>query len=147
MLVDLAVRPREVHVCEGRVVRAAGRDHDMVDRLRQTLEELRERGGIGGVEGRGAPGAELARGALEAVGVTTGEDDVGALGACAPGRFEADAGAAADDDDGLAEQLGLALGGSDGRSRAHGSFAHGGPAPTCSRAPGISARSALRAAR
>lgn len=146
MLVDLAVRPREVHVCEGRVVRAAGRDHDMVDR-RQTLEELRERGGIGGVEGRGAPGAELARGALEAVGVTTGEDDVGALGACAPGRFEADAGAAADDDDGLAEQLGLALGGCDGDRRAGDSLGQDDFTPTCSRAAATAGRSALRAAR
>jgi hypothetical protein len=50
-----------------------------------------------------AAGAELARGALEALGVAGGEDDVGALGACAPGRFGSDAGAAADDDDGLAE--------------------------------------------
>ena len=53
--------------------------------------------------------AELARGALEALGIAAGEDDVGALGARAPGRLEPDAGAAADHDDGLAEQLRLAL--------------------------------------
>ena len=41
-------------------------------------------------------------------GLRAGEDDVGALGARPPGGLEADAGAAADHDDGLPEQL-LAL--------------------------------------
>ena len=50
---------------------------------------------------------------LEPLGVAAGEDDVGALGACAPGGLQADAGAAADHDDGLPEQLRLALGRSD----------------------------------
>ena len=49
---------------------------------------------------------------VEALGIAAGEDDLGALGACAPGGLEPDAGAAADDDDGLAEQFRLAeLGG------------------------------------
>ena len=43
------------------------------------------------------------------LGVAAGEDDLGALGAGAPGRLEPDAGAAADHDDGLAEQLRFAL--------------------------------------
>ena len=47
---------------------------------------------------------------LEAVGVAGGQDHVGALGTCPPGGLEADAGAAADHDDGLAGELGFALG-------------------------------------
>ena len=43
----------------------------------------------------------LGRGALQALAVAAGEDDVGALGAGAPGGLEPDAGAAADHDDGL----------------------------------------------
>ena len=55
---------------------------------------------------------------LQALGVAGGEDDVGPFGACPAGCFEADAGAAADQDDGLAEQLRLARG---GRGSAHDS--------------------------
>ena len=76
----------------------------MVDRRGQLVEELLEPVEVGGVEGRRAPRAELGRGALEALGVAAGEDDVGALGAGAPGGLEADAGAAADHDDGLSER-------------------------------------------
>ena len=81
------------------------------------LEELLEPVGVGGVEGRGAHGAELAGRALEALGVAAGEDDVGALGARPPGGLEPDAGAAADHDDGLAEQFRRALCGSCGGHR------------------------------
>jgi hypothetical protein len=42
---------------------------------------------------------------LEAFGIAPGEDDPGALGAGSPGGFQSDAGAAADEDDGLAEQF------------------------------------------
>ena len=107
--VPLDVRPhlREVHLRERRVVRAAARDHHVVD-LREVAEEALEAVAVGGVERRGADRPDLARGGLEALGVARGEDDVGALGAGAAGGLEADAGAAADDDDGLAGQLGLA---------------------------------------
>jgi hypothetical protein len=44
------------------------------------------------------------RGALEALGIAGGQDHVSTLGARLPGGLEADAGAAADHDDGLAEQ-------------------------------------------
>ena len=81
----------------------------MVDRLRQVLEESLQRGRVGGVEGGGARARRVERGLLEALGIAAGEDDVGALGARAPGGLEPDPGAAADDDDGLPEQLRLAL--------------------------------------
>ena len=68
--------------------------------------------------------------------------DVGALGARAPGGLEPDPGAAADHDDGLAEQLGLALGGwgdrFDGHRISFCQLAIGGPAPTGLRAAAIS---------
>src|SRR5262249_10544867 len=65
---------------------------------------------IVGVEGRGALRAKLERRLLEAFGVAPSEDNAGALGAGSPGGFQPDAGAAADDDDGLAEQFRFALG-------------------------------------
>src|SRR5262249_5784128 len=69
---------------------------------------------IVGVEGGGALRAKLDRRLLEAFGVAPGEDNAGALGAGSPGGFQPDAGAAADDDDGLAEQFRFALGDSSG---------------------------------
>jgi hypothetical protein len=42
---------------------------------------------------------------LEALGIPGGEDHVGSLSACSSGRFEPDAGASADHDDRLPEQL------------------------------------------
>ena len=50
-----------------------------------------------------APSSAAAR--SQPLGVAAGEDDVGSLGARAPGGLEPDAGAAADHDDGLPEQL------------------------------------------
>ena len=72
------------------------------------VEEPLQRCRVGGVEGGGAPRADVARRLLEALGIAAGEDDVGALGAGAPGGLEPDAGAAADQDDGLPEQFRLA---------------------------------------
>jgi hypothetical protein len=43
--------------------------------------------------------------------LSPGEDDASALGAGSPGSFQPDAGAAADDADGLAEQFRSALSG------------------------------------
>ena len=50
---------------------------------------------VGGVERRVAQRAELTRGALEALGITRSEDQLGSLNACSSCRFEADAGATA----------------------------------------------------
>src|SRR4029453_9157290 len=48
---------------------------------------------------------DVARRVLEALGCTTGEHDLGALGPGSPGRLEPDAGASADHDHGLSEEL------------------------------------------
>ena len=82
----------------------------MIDRSWEILKERLQAGWIVRVEGRGALRVELARCLLEAFGIAPGEDDAGALGAGSPGGFQPDAGAAADDDDGLAEQFRFAMG-------------------------------------
>ncbi len=148
MLVDLAVRLREVDVGQASVVRAAGGDHDVVDRGWQVLEEPREACRIGGVEGCAAQGAELSGDVLQALGIAAGEDDVGPFGACPAGCFEPDPGAAANDHDGLPEQFRLTLDRSDNGCGAHRAcIAHLDSAPICSRGPAISLRSAFTPAR
>jgi hypothetical protein len=146
VVVDGAARPREVHLGQRRVVRAAGRDHHVVDRCRQVLEEPLQASRVRSVEGRGAPRPELVRSVLETVGIAAREDDLGPRGPRPPGSLEADAGAAADQDDGLPEQLGLALGGRHGGCSGHGSSGHGVTAPTRRRAAVICSCSALSAA-
>src|SRR4051812_27852215 len=88
VLVDVAGYLVEVHLRKRRVVRAAARDHELVDRLGKVVEEVGERGRIGDVERRGAQRAELARGVIEALAVATGDDDLGALGAGSAGGLE-----------------------------------------------------------
>src|SRR5262245_21489226 len=83
----------------------------MVDRTWEIAEERLQGGRIVGVEGRGALRVELERCLLEALGIAPREDHAGALGAGSPGGLQPDAAAAADDNEGLAEQLRLALGG------------------------------------
>ena len=121
MLVEGAARLAQVHVDEARVVRPAGRDHDVVDRAGRPWKNRSSGSRIRGVEGGGAQRLEFARGALEALGIPAGEDQPGPLGACSPGRFEPDAGAAADHDDGLPEEFRLALDGRGGGCGAHDS--------------------------
>src|SRR5262249_25163351 len=58
---------------------------------------------------------------LQPFGVAAGEDDLGALGAGAPGRLETDAGATADQHDGLSEQRRCPLGGTTGGCGGHSS--------------------------
>src|SRR5262249_58882 len=103
------------------VVGSAGGDHHVIGRGREILEERLRGGRIGGVEGRGALRVELERCLLEAFWIAPGEDDTGALGAGAPGGFQPDAGAAADDDDGLAEQFRFPPGGYSSGCGGHGS--------------------------
>src|SRR5215208_3973405 len=107
------------------------------------MEEPREAFRIGGVEGSAAAGAELARGVLQALGIAAGEDDLGAFGACPAGGFEPDPGTAADDHDDLPEQLRAGAAGCGG----HAWSVRLARAATGSRAPAISVRSALTAAR
>jgi hypothetical protein len=78
----------------------------MVNRARQFLKERPQGSRIVGIEGRGALGAEFARRLFEAFAIASDEDDAGALGAGTASGFKPDASAAADDDDGLAEQFG-----------------------------------------
>ena len=117
--VEVAVRPLAVQVGQGRVVRARARDQHVVDRRWQAAEEPVKGGRVCGVEGRGADsaglgrgadGAELGRGPLNAARVAAGQDHHGALVAGPAGCLEADACAAADHHNGLAEQLGSASG-------------------------------------
>jgi hypothetical protein len=83
----------------------------MVDPVGKPVEELLQRCRVVGVEGGGAPRIDVERCSIEPLGVPAGEDHVGALGAGAAGGFEPDAGAAADHDDRLPEELRLGLGG------------------------------------
>src|SRR5262249_10966409 len=107
---------------EGRpVAGTAGGDHHVVDRSWEILEERLQGGRIVGVEGRDALRVELERCLLEALGIAPGEDDAGALGAGSPGALRPDAAAAADDNDGLAEQFRIALGGYSSGCGGHGS--------------------------
>jgi len=111
MILDRAARLLEVHVCQRRVVGAAGCDHDVVDRRVEMLEEGIEGSGVLGVEDRGAACVKILRGRLQGLGVATSEDDIGSLCTRASGGRQPDARAAADYDDGLSEKLGRSLGG------------------------------------
>ena len=77
----------------------------MVDHSRQVREESLERSRIVGVECGSAERGEFACGALQSLGVSRGEDNAGSLRARPSRRFEPDAGAPADHDDGLPEQF------------------------------------------
>ena len=89
-----------------RVVRTATGDHDVVDGPGQSGEELFDAIEIGGVEGL-APGARRPRRAASRSrsGSRAVEHDVGAVRSREASGFEPDARAAADHDDGLAEQV------------------------------------------
>jgi hypothetical protein len=76
----------------------------VVDGRGQRAEEGGEPVGVVRVERRVLRGPDVRGGAGEALRIPAGEDDLGALGAGAASRLEPDAGAAAEDDDGLAEQ-------------------------------------------
>ena len=110
-------------------MRAAGRDHHMVDRTGQAVEESFQRRRISRVERGGTPRADVERCTLEPLGITAGEDDVGALRAGASGSLEADSGAAADHDNGLPDQFRLAGNGNTGGRGGHDSSGGWGRRP------------------
>ena len=120
MLADGEARLLELDLPQGPVMRPGAGDHHVVDRGRQVSEESFQRSRIIGVEGGGAQRADLARGALEAVAIPGGEDQLCPLSARSSGGFEPDAGAAADHDDGLPEELGFAKGREDSACSGHG---------------------------
>jgi hypothetical protein len=99
----------------------------------QLVEEPREPGEVGGVEG-GDAGPELEAGAVQAVRVARRDDHVGSLLARAPSSLEPDAGAAADHQDRLAGQLQFAVRG-----------VHRDSTPASCGPPAICARSACSA--
>src|SRR5262245_66090404 len=102
-------------------MRPGAGDHHVVDRGRQVSEESFQRSRIISVEGGGAQRADLARGALEALAIPGGEDQLGSLSTRSSGGFEPDAGAAADHDDGLSEEFRLARDGRGDGCGAHDS--------------------------
>ena len=106
MIAERVTRLVPVHLEQRLVRRPAPGDQDVVDRCGQAGEELAQRRRVGRVERRGAGRADLAGRLLEPVRMPGGQDDVGPLGPCAPGRLQPDAGAAADQDDGLPGQFG-----------------------------------------
>ena len=97
----------------------------MVDRAGQLVEEPLQGGAIGGVERGRAPRVHVAGGTLEPLGIPADEDDVGALGPRAPGGLEPDSGAAADEHDGLPEELRLMSPGSGRGFGCHDSSSRG----------------------
>ena len=105
MVLERATRGLEVHLGQRRVVGPAGGDHDVVDRPLEAGEEGLHGSRIVRVERRRADCTELGCRALQPVGVAAGQDHVGALGSCALGRLEPDAGATADHDDDLPGQV------------------------------------------
>ena len=111
MLLEAAAHVGEVHVEDAAIVRVARGDHHVIDGGRELLEETIDRSGIGSVEGGGAQRAQLACGALQRLGIASSENQLGAFGARLPGCFKADAGAAADDNDGLAEKCWFVMNG------------------------------------
>ena len=98
----------EVHLGQGRVVGAARRRQYVVDGALEVREERLQGRRVVRVEGGGAERSELGCRLLQPLGIAAGQDHVGALGPCAPCRLQADAGATADQDDGLAGQLRVA---------------------------------------
>src|SRR5215472_9321015 len=116
MSLDIASRLFDVELRQRRIIGTGAGNHHMVDRGRQLVEELPQ-----AIEVGGAQRVELARGALEALGISAGEDQLDPFTACSSGRFEPDAGGAADYDDGLAEEFRFALDGRGAGSGAHDS--------------------------
>src|SRR6516164_2986525 len=105
----------------GLTLRAAGRDHHMVDRCWQGPEEPLQGSRVVGVEGFAVLRADLQHCLLEALGIAAGEDYIGTLSPCASSCLEPDACAAADHDDGLSDEFRFAPGGTGSGSSGHGS--------------------------
>jgi hypothetical protein len=68
---------------------------------REAVEELLESNRIPSVESRGTQGINLARSVPQALGIPAREDHPGALRACAARRFQSDARAATNHNQGL----------------------------------------------
>ena len=108
MGVDVAACRVEIELGQRRVIGTGAGDQHVVDRRGQRVEEPPEPVEVGGIEG-GDAGPEFQADAVQAVRIAGGEDDVRSPGAGQPGCLKPDAGAAADDEDGLTEQVPLAV--------------------------------------
>src|SRR5690349_6900842 len=86
---------------------------------RQVTEESVKRSGTSGVKRPGAERVELARGALKALGIPAGQNQLCARSPGSPGRFESDSGATADHDDDLSEKFRFVRDGRGGGCCAH----------------------------
>jgi hypothetical protein len=100
MLADKTANLREVHIGEASVVRPPGCHHHVVD-CREVTEEPIESNRIRGIEGRRTNGINLAGSALEALGIP----HLGPFCTCTTCRFESDASATADHNNGLPKEL------------------------------------------
>ena len=83
-------------------MRSSGGDEDVIDRRRQALKEAIQGSCIIDVEHRRGLCADRVRGLLQALRIASGDDHGGSLGAGEPRRLQADTGAAAEHDHGLA---------------------------------------------
>src|ERR1700761_6591625 len=94
------------HLQEWPVAWAGAGDQDMVDLTGNGVEESRQRTGAGRVKRGGASRVDVECRSPEALRVAACQDHISAVGACPSSGLEADAGAAANQNDGLPEQLG-----------------------------------------
>jgi hypothetical protein len=76
----------------------------------QVTKEPLDRNGVRGVEGSCAQRIDFSRSALETLEIPTSEEDLSPFRASVSGRFESDAGATADYNDGLSEESRFPLG-------------------------------------
>jgi hypothetical protein len=72
---------------------------------REVTEEPVESDRIGGVESGSTQGINLTGSVLEALGIPAREDNLGPFRSCTACRFESDASATADHDNGLPKEL------------------------------------------
>src|SRR5215472_12804498 len=116
VLADKVANLCEVHIGETSVVRPTGCHHHVVD-CREVPKEPIESNRIRGVEGRGTQGINLTGSVLEALGIPAREDHLGPFCMCTTCRFESDASATADHNNGLPKKLRFTV---DGRGDSYG---------------------------
>src|SRR5262245_11993583 len=116
VLTDKIANLREVHIGEASVVRPTGCHHHVVD-CREVTEEPIESNRIRSVEGRSTQGINLIGSVLEALGIPARENHFGPFCTCTTCRFESDASATADHNNGLSQELRFTV---DGRGDCYG---------------------------
>jgi hypothetical protein len=86
---------------------------------REVTEEPIESDRIRGIEDRGTQGINLTGSVLEALGIPAREDHLGPFRTCTTCRFESDASATADHNNGLPKELRFTVGGGGDNYSAH----------------------------